>query len=669
MAATAAVPTTSLAAFSDDGDEALLLGGSSPAKQGAPGSSAAAKSGSPSTRTRPSFEIESGLDPRARCTAGSGSFRHPFGIWKRRYITGVFTLLGALLFMDQNLLAPNLSMAAAFFGLDDAQKDEYLGGYVSAAFFAVGAPAALLVGWYTDKVNRKYLLFAVCAAGQIPTLLTGLVTQYWQFLVLRVFTGIAIGGAFPLLYSLMGDLFPVSQRAFVSAFIQAAAGAGVFLGQMLAAWLGPATGDWRVPFVVVAVPSLCASVLMLVTCSEPPRGACEEALQDLHDEGTVYTEQITWRKAWEVCKVPSNILIFAQGLPGSIPWGMIMTFLNDYLQLEDGLSPAAATSVITFFGLGAGVGVFAGGAAGQALYNRRKEWMPLFSGGCVLLGIFPLMYIINVRFENVALACALAACAGLVASVAGPNVKAITINVNDPESRGVALALQTMTDDLGKALGPFIVATFIKFVGRQGAFNMAVLGWIPCGLMLMAMAMWITRDEEAMQGRLKRKASTLTTAAQGASSTSLLPRGGALSDAFDDYDDDDDYVDASIFNRGDGASGGRGGSTGGGFSGRGDGGGGGASRGGGGSGPTSNGRGGGANGGGRGGSGDSGGSGGGANGKSGGVPNGARNDGDADGGGALLAASGGAGSHASPPARPFAPAANKAVFTLDEDMD
>jgi hypothetical protein len=38
-----------------------------------------------------------------------------------------------------------LSAAAAYFHLDDYQKDTVLGGYIMAAFFAVGAPAALLV--------------------------------------------------------------------------------------------------------------------------------------------------------------------------------------------------------------------------------------------------------------------------------------------------------------------------------------------------------------------------------------------------------------------------------------------------------------------------------------------------------------------------------------------
>jgi len=41
----------------------------------------------------------------------------------------------------------------------------YLGGYVAAAFFAVGAPAALLIGYLCDKMNRRNLLFAVVLLG------------------------------------------------------------------------------------------------------------------------------------------------------------------------------------------------------------------------------------------------------------------------------------------------------------------------------------------------------------------------------------------------------------------------------------------------------------------------------------------------------------------------
>jgi MFS family permease len=58
------------------------------------------------------------------------------------------------------------------------------------------------------------------------------VTAFWQFLILRMLTGIAMGGVFPLVFSLLADLFPVSRRAAMSALIQLATGFGIGLGQV-----------------------------------------------------------------------------------------------------------------------------------------------------------------------------------------------------------------------------------------------------------------------------------------------------------------------------------------------------------------------------------------------------------------------------------------------------
>jgi hypothetical protein len=49
-------------------------------------------------------------------------------------------------------------------------------------------------------------------------------------------------------------------------------------------------------------------------------------------------------------------------------------------------------------------------------------------------------------------------------------VQALLLNVNEPETRGVAFALQTITDDLGKGLGPIIVAGFIKVGGAVARY-------------------------------------------------------------------------------------------------------------------------------------------------------------------------------------------------------
>jgi MFS family permease len=60
------------------------------------------------------------------------------------------------------------------------------------------------------------------------------VTTFWQFLVLRMLTGVAVGGVFPLVFSLLGDLFPATQRAAMASLLQIATGLGIGAGQVRA---------------------------------------------------------------------------------------------------------------------------------------------------------------------------------------------------------------------------------------------------------------------------------------------------------------------------------------------------------------------------------------------------------------------------------------------------
>ena len=79
---------------------------------------------------------------------------------------------------------------------------------------------------------------SVFSAGEGPCLATYFVRRYWQLLLLRVMTGISVGGTFPLVFSLIGDLFSVKQRANVAAGVQVATGVGFAAGQAIAGFVG-----------------------------------------------------------------------------------------------------------------------------------------------------------------------------------------------------------------------------------------------------------------------------------------------------------------------------------------------------------------------------------------------------------------------------------------------
>lgn len=128
-----------------------------------------------------------------------------------------------------------------------------------------------------------------------------------------------------------------------------------------------------------------------------------------------------------------------------------------------------------------------GGAVGQWLYNKQKYRMALFMGACVMLAIPPIMWVVNASMHTqlqLSLVVVAVFLGGGLASVPGPNIRAVLLNVNEPETRGVALALHVVADDLGKGLGPGAVAVLISALGRKQAFSLAVAGWLPCGLLL-----------------------------------------------------------------------------------------------------------------------------------------------------------------------------------------
>ena len=62
-------------------------------------------------------------------------------------------------------------------------------------------------------------------------------------------------------------------------------------------------------------------------------------------EGFVYDEKLDWGKLKRMVATPSNICVIMQGLPGSLPWGVLLTFLNDFLARDQHLSIGVATAV------------------------------------------------------------------------------------------------------------------------------------------------------------------------------------------------------------------------------------------------------------------------------------------------------------------------------------
>lgn len=215
------------------------------------------------------------------------------------------------LYSKMNAMAPTMSAIAADLGFDDAERDRKLGGDMNAAFFLLGAPLSFIHGYLADTTNRKNLFVVTVLISEIPCLFMGLVSEYWQLLVLRCLMGIGLGGVLPTSYSLLSDLYRPSQRATMSTILGSAMGLGLLAGQVVAGLMAPVFG-WRMPFVVLAIPAIVFACLTFVLVEEPPRGHSDQEMAELAAKGQVYTERLDWESFRAVFRTKTNMLVFLQ---------------------------------------------------------------------------------------------------------------------------------------------------------------------------------------------------------------------------------------------------------------------------------------------------------------------------------------------------------------------
>lgn len=149
-------------------------------------------------------------------------------------------------------LSPNLSQVAQDFGFTPEEKDAKLGGEIAFGFFMIGGVVSIAVGHLADTMNRCRLFGVIVMIGELSCLGTYYSKTYTQLFISRVFTGISIGGASPIIFSILGDIFSGESRVYVSSCYSVSVSAGVAGGQIVAGFLGPKYG-WRFPFLVIEV--------------------------------------------------------------------------------------------------------------------------------------------------------------------------------------------------------------------------------------------------------------------------------------------------------------------------------------------------------------------------------------------------------------------------------
>ncbi|GIX42353.1 MAG: MFS transporter [Leptospiraceae bacterium] len=425
----------------------------------------------------------------------------------------LLVLIATFLQADQNLLAPNFPVIMKEFNITEKEL-----GYITSAFVFISAFMTVIWGMLADFKTRKLLLLIGIMVGEIPCLLTAFVSNFWELFFMRMLTGIGIGSIIPIGYSLIADFFYGEERGKGYAYIETAFGFGTLMGMIMAGLIL----DWRLPFIIAAVPNLILAPIFYIITKEPKRGQSEEELEKILQE-----KEIQFSFNLEAFKksllTKTNQIIFFQGILGTVPWGIITTWFISYFIYVRGMNKDTATFVLLFIGLAAVFGSFIGGFLGDHFEKKIEGGRTYVAGWGVLVGMFASaglllypfpaeltvihyigMFIYAILFIQ-------------FVSYAGPNVRAIISQVNLPEDRGTVFGIFNIMDNIGRAIGPLIGGLLIYYLDKQYNKEISyiitmlfgIAFWLPCGLLWFYIKKIYVKDRNIIKQILKERASSI----------------------------------------------------------------------------------------------------------------------------------------------------------------
>ncbi|MDQ2803852.1 MAG: MFS transporter [Pseudomonadota bacterium] len=185
-------------------------------------------------------------------------------------MVGILLLLQVMDGVDQAVLA----FTAPYVRKDLGIGLELLGAAFSAAYIGT-AIGAVIFGLLADTIGRRFALCLSAFAFSAGCLCTVLVHSGAELIAVRLVTGIALGGLFPVVASIIFTRVSKDLRASAVTLVSVGAAVGVSLCGPLVALIEPRFG-WRSVFVIGGTVPAVLGILAVIFISTP-LSAGEEA--------------------------------------------------------------------------------------------------------------------------------------------------------------------------------------------------------------------------------------------------------------------------------------------------------------------------------------------------------------------------------------------------------
>ncbi|TXL66323.1 MFS transporter [Zeimonas arvi] len=246
-------------------------------------------------------------------------------------------------------------------------------GLLTATPVLTGSLVRVPLGMWTDRYGGRVVFASLMAACVIPIWLISYATQYWHFLVLGLFVGLA-GGSFSVGTPYVARWFPKNRQGFAMG-VFGAGNSGAALNKFVAPALLVAFGWAVVPQVYAIALAITVVVFWTFSRSDPAH---------LVKGGTSFRQQLAMLKDPRVLKYCQYYSIVFGGYVALSLW-MVQYYVNEY-----GLDIRVAALLAACFSLPGGVLRAIGGWLSDKHGAHKITWWVMWvSWICLFLLSYP----------------------------------------------------------------------------------------------------------------------------------------------------------------------------------------------------------------------------------------------------------------------------------------
>ncbi len=141
---------------------------------------------------------------------------------------------------------------------------------LQAAIIPAGLLFALPLARIADRRRRKPVAVWGAATWGLFSIFTGIVPTIFLLGLMRIGAGLGRAVNSPIHPSLLSDYYPPTARAKVFSTHRVANPIGQFVGPLVAGFIAAAVG-WRLPFIVLAIPTFVVVLIAVLKLREPER--------------------------------------------------------------------------------------------------------------------------------------------------------------------------------------------------------------------------------------------------------------------------------------------------------------------------------------------------------------------------------------------------------------